>query len=161
MMKICKYVVGLLAIVVLLSCGGSGKNRKREPSRKSKRKIEVVEKKKSSDEVDENVSGEASRNNGNYRKAKQSRRNNARSVERSEEETIRDSKPNAARIDKRVKLEQQLWEANENGNNAKYEQLREEIIELTKKMSQQEIDEASKKIKDIKKRMYFEVNPKS
>ena len=154
-MKIHRYLLGIFLCLIILSCGGSGKNKKREPSRRSKRNIEVVEERKENIESNDSDTDKESRNNGNYRKPKQSRRSKARPVERPEEETIRDRTPNEDKIEKRVELEEKLWKANNDGNSAQYEQLREDISNLVKKMSQKEIDEAARRIKDLKKRQYY------
>ena len=154
-MKIHRYLLGMFLCLTILSCGGSGKNKKREPSRRSKRNIEVVEERKENIGSNDGDTDKESRNNGNYRKPKQSRRSKTRPVERPEEETIRDRTPNEDRIAKRVELEEKLWKANKDDNGAQYEQLREDISNLVKKMSQKEIDEAARRIKDLKKRQYY------
>ncbi len=141
-MNVLRFFTGALVCLVMLSCGGSGKDRLREPSRKSKRTNVEVNKSRNT--------GENERNNGNYRKPTQSRR--SKPVERPESETPKSAVPNEARIEQRVRLEQKIWEASEK-NSGEFDRLREEVAELTKKMSQEEIDEAARRIKNLKKKM--------
>lgn len=160
-MKIRKIVTTTLLCLLIISCGGSGKNKKREPSRRSKKNIEVVEKKKTTandKESEEVANEETGRNNGNYRKPSQRkkgesklrRKTKGRSVVPAEEDP---AKASTSRIEKRVQLEINIWKANEKGDQTLAEKLRKEANELVKKMTQDELDEAYKKIKDIKKRM--------
>ena len=142
-MNILKYLITAVICLVIASCGGSGKDRMREPSRKSKRNVEAVQKRNT---------GEDERNNGNYRKPTQSRRSSAKPVERPENETPKSSVPNEARIEQRVRLEQKIWEASEKGS-SEFDRLRQQAAERAKKMSQEEIDEASRRIKNLKKKM--------
>ena len=78
--------------------------------------------------------------------------NNGKPVERPENETPKSSVPNEARIEQRVRLEQKIWEASEKGS-SEFDRLRQQAAELAKKMSQEEIDEASRRIKNLKKKM--------
>ena len=145
-MKTLKYILFISFFsIILFSCGRSGKNRKREPSRESK-KIEAIEKKSDINETE--------RYNGNYRKSLQPKRslNKSNKIRSQEENNIREHIPNQTKIEKRVQLELKIWEASKSGNTALFEKLKEESYKLMKNMSQQELDEAYKKIKDIKKR---------
>ena len=157
-MKITKYLIGsLICLTVLAACGPSGKNRKREPSRQSKK--EVVEEKKKETPSEEEVNIEEERNNGNFiapstRKKGNSRlrrKGNGKPIPVPEEETIRDGSLNMARIEERVRLEQKIWEASTKENTEQFNKLKEQAAELAKKMTIQELDEAYKRIKNLKK----------
>ena len=155
-MRITRYLIGALIVVTALTaCGPSGKNRKREPSRQSNReKIEKkIEKSTSADES----TGEEQRSNGNY-KGPSSRKKGSSRLRRKatptpipEEETIRDGSLNMARIEERVRLEQKIWEASTKENPDQFNKLKEEAAALSKKMTIQELDEAYKRIKNLKK----------
>lgn len=157
-MKITKYLIGsLICLTVLAACGPSGKNRKREPSRQSKK--EVVEEKKKETPPEEEVNIEEERNNGNFKapstrkkgNSRLRRKGNGKPVPVPEEETIRDGSLNMARIEERVRLEQKIWEASTKENTEQFNKLKEQAAELAKKMTIQELDEAYKRIKNLKK----------
>ncbi|MBE6268878.1 MAG: hypothetical protein E7092_07805 [Bacteroidales bacterium] len=157
-MKITKYLIGsLICLTVLAACGPSGKNRKREPSRQSKK--EVVEEKKKETPSEEEVNIEEERNNGNFKapstrkkgNSRLRRKGNGKPVPVPEEETIRDGSLNMARIEERVRLEQKIWEASTKENTEQFNKLKEQAAELAKKMTIQELDEAYKRIKNLKK----------
>ena len=157
-MKITKYLIGsLICLTVLAACGPSGKNRKREPSRQSKK--EVVEEKKKETPSEEEVNIEEERNNGNFKapstrkkgNSRLRRKGNGKPIPVPEEETIRDGSLNMARIEERVRLEQKIWEASTKENTEEFNKLKEQAAELAKKMTIQELDEAYKRIKNLKK----------
>ena len=157
-MKITKYLIGsLICLTVLAACGPSGKNRKREPSRQSK--TEVVEDKKKETPSEEEVNIEEERNNGNFKapstrkkgNSRLRRKGNGKPVPVPEEETIRDGSLNMARIEERVRLEQKIWEASTKENTEQFNKLKEQAAELAKKMTIEELDEAYKRIKNLKK----------
>ena len=157
-MKITKYLIGsLICLTVLAACGPSGKNRKREPSRQSKK--EVVEEKKKETPPEEEVNIEEERNNGNFKapstrkkgNSRLRRKGNGKPVPVPEDETIKDGSLNMARIEERVRLEQKIWEASTNSDTDKFNKLKEEAAELSKKMTIKELDEAYKRIKNLKK----------
>ncbi len=157
-MKITKYLIGsLICLTVLAACGPSGKNRKREPSRQSKK--EVVEEKKKETPPEEEVNIEEERNNGNFKapstrkkgNSRLRRKGNGKPVPVPEDETIKDGSLNMARIEERVRLEQKIWEASTNSDTEKFNKLKEEAAELSKKMTIKELDEAYKRIKNLKK----------
>ena len=157
-MKITKYLIGsLIFLTVLAACGPSGKNRKREPSRQSKK--EVVEEKKKETPSEEEVNIEEERNNGNFKapstrkkgNSRLRRKGNGKPVPVPEEETIRDGSLNMARIEERVRLEQKIWEASTKENTEQFNKLKEQAAELAKKMTIEELDEAYKRIKNLKK----------
>lgn len=157
-MKITKYLIGsLICLTVLAACGPSGKNRKREPSRQSKK--EVVEEKKKETPSEEEVNIEEERNNGNFKApstrkkgdSRLRRKGNGKPIPVPEEETIRDGSLNMARIEERVRLEQKIWEASTKENTEQFNKLKEQAAELAKKMTIQELDEAYKRIKNLKK----------
>lgn len=157
-MKITKYLIGsLICLTVLAACGPSGKNRKREPSRQSKK--EVVEEKKKETPSEEEVNIEEERNNGNFKapstrkkgNSRLRRKGNGKPVPVPEEETIRDGSLNMARIEERVRLEQKIWEASTKENTEQFNKLKEQAAELAKKMTIEELDEAFKRIKNLKK----------
>jgi hypothetical protein len=157
-MKITKYLIGsLICLTVLAACGPSGKNRKREPSRQSKK--EVVEEKKKETPSEEEVNIEEERNNGNFKapstrkkgNSRLRRKGNGKPVPVPEEETIRDGSLNMARIEERVRLEQKIWEASTKENTEQFNKLKEQAAELAKKMTIEELDEAYKRIKNLKK----------
>lgn len=157
-MKITKYLIGsLICFTVLAACGPSGKNRKREPSRQSKK--EVVEEKKKETPSEEEVNIEEERNNGNFKapstrkkgNSRLRRKGNGKPVPVPEEETIRDGSLNMARIEERVRLEQKIWEASTKENTEQFNKLKEQAAELAKKMTIEELDEAYKRIKNLKK----------
>ena len=157
-MKITKYLIGsLICLTVLAACGPSGKNRKREPSRQSKK--EVVEEKKKETPSEEEVNIEEERNNGNFKapstrkkgNSRLRRKGNGKPIPVPEEETIRDGSLNMARIEERVRLEQKIWEASTKENTEQFNKLKEQAAELAKKMTIEELDEAYKRIKNLKK----------
>ena len=157
-MKITKYLIGsLICLTVLAACGPSGKNRKREPSRQSKK--EVVEEKKKETPSEEEVNIEEERNNGNFKapstrkkgNSRLRRKGNGKPIPVPEEETIRDGSLNMARIEERVRLAQKIWEASTKENTEQFNKLKEQAAELAKKMTIQELDEAYKRIKNLKK----------
>ena len=157
-MKITKYLIGsLICLTVLAACGPSGKNRKREPSRQSKK--EVVEEKKKETPPEEEVNIEEERNNGNFKapstrkkgNSRLRRKGNGKPVPVPEDETIKDGSLNMARIEERVRLEQKIWEASTNSDTEKFNKLKEEAAELSKKMTIKDLDEAYKRIKNLKK----------
>lgn len=155
-MKITKYLIGsLICLTVLAACGPSGKNRKRVPSRQSKR--EKIEKKKSDTIVIEEENTAEGRNNGDYKAPSTRKKGNSRLHRKGkpttvpEEETIRDGSLNMARIEERIRLEQKIWEASEKGNDELFSKLKEQASTLSKKMTIQELDEAFKRIKNLKK----------
>ena len=157
-MKITKYLIGsLICLTVLAACGPSGKNRKREPSRQSKK--EVVEEKKKETPSEEEVNIEEERNNGNFKapstrkkgNSRLRRKGNGKPVPVPEEETIRDGSLNMARIEERVRLEQKIWEASTKENTEQFNKLKEQAAELAKKMTIEELDEAYKRINNLKK----------
>lgn len=156
-MRISKIFTATLLCLLIISCGDSGKSKKREPSRKEKRKIEILEKQKAI--ADEEKKEEKQlRNNGNYRKptqrdigeSKLRRKTTDKAVTKPEEDP---AKISAARIEKRVRLELDIWKAKERKDNTTVRKLREEADNLAKEMTQAELDEAYKKLKDLKKRM--------
>lgn len=162
-MNILKYLIVATICLVIASCGGSGKNKKREPVHNSKKNIEVIENKKptvNEEEKREEISSEElQRNNGNYRKPTQRQREESkfhrknkkgRVIVKPEEDP---AKASSARIEKRVQLELDIWEASKKGDKTSVEKLREQADNLAKEMTQPELDEAFKKIKNIKKRM--------
>ena len=160
-MKITKYLIGsLICLTVLAACGPSGKNRKREPSRQSKK--EVVEEKKKETPSEEDVNIEEERNNGNFKapstrkkgNSRLRRKGNGKPVPVPEEETIRDGSLNMARIEERIRLEQKIWEASTKENTEQFNKLKEQAAELAKKMTIEELDEAYKRIKNLKKMQY-------
>ena len=141
-MKITKYLIGsLICLTVFAACGPSGKNRKREPSRQSKK--EVVEEKKKETPSEEEVNIEEERNNGNFKapstrkkgNSRLRRKGNGKPVPVPEEETIRDGSLNMARIEERVRLEQKIWEASTKENTEQFNKLKEQAAELAKKMT--------------------------
>ena len=157
-MKITKYLIGsLICLTVLAACGPSGKNRKRAPSRQSKK--EVVDEKKKETPAEEEVNIEEERNNGNFKapssrkkgNSRLRRKGNGKPIPVPEEETIRDGSLNMARIEERVRLEQKIWEASTKENTEQFNKLKEQAAELAKKMTIQELDEAYKRIKNLKK----------
>ena len=157
-MKLTKYLIGsLICLTVLAACGPSGKNRKREPSRQSKK--EGVEEKKKETPSEEEVNIEEERNNGNFKapstrkkgNSRLRRKGNGKPIPVPEEETIRDGSLNMARIEERVRLEQKIWEASTKENTEQFNKLKEQAAELAKKMTIQELDEAYKRIKNLKK----------
>ncbi len=160
-MSINKFVTTLLLCLLIISCGGSGKNRKREPSRRSKKEVEVVEKKRTStnnEKTDEESDERLQRNNGNHRKSSQRERGVSKRRKQEEIKPVQKDEEDpaiakAARIEKRVQLELDIWKANKNGDSGLAEKLRKDADELEKEMRQPELDEVYKKIKDIKKRM--------
>ena len=132
-MKITKYLIGsLICLTVLAACGPSGKNRKREPSRQSKK--EVVEEKKKETPSEEEVNIEEERNNGNFKapstrkkgNSRLRRKGNGKPIPVPEEETIRDGSLNMARIEERVRLEQKIWEASTKENTEQFNKLKEQ-----------------------------------
>ena len=159
-----KLVTTILLCLLIVSCGG--KSNKRDSADRSKRNMEIIEKRKAEkkerekkrEETKEAHEEKFQRNEGNYRKPTQRpkgesklRRNvEAKPVVTTEEDP---AVARSARIEKRVKLEVDIWKAGENGDAAMVEKLRKEADELVKEMRQDELDEAYKKIKDIKKRM--------
>lgn len=159
-MKITRYLIGALIVATALTaCGPSGKNRKREPSRQSDReKIEKkIEESKKETPATEESAIEEQRNNGNYKAPSARKKGNSRlrrkgkPVPVPEEETIRDGSLNMARIEERVRLEQKIWEASTKENAEQFNKLKEEAAALSKKMTIQELDEAYKRIKNLKK----------
>ena len=61
-MKITKYLIGsLICLTVLAACGPSGKNRKREPSRQSKKEVVEEKKKETPSEEEVNIEEETSK----------------------------------------------------------------------------------------------------
>ncbi|MBQ2368179.1 MAG: hypothetical protein II296_07675 [Bacteroidaceae bacterium] len=159
-----KFVTTILLCLLIVSCGG--KSNKRDSADRSKRNMEIIEKRKAEKKEREKKREEAKeaqeekfqRNEGNYRKptqrpkgeSKLRRKVEAKPVVTTEEDP---AVARSARIEKRVKLEVDIWKAGENGDAAMVEKLRKEADELVKEMRQDELDEAYKKIKDIKKRM--------
>lgn len=159
-----KLVTTILLCLLIVSCGG--KSNKRDSADRSKRNMEIIEKRKAEKKEREKKREEAKeaqeekfqRNEGNYRKptqrpkgeSKLRRKVEAKPVVTTEEDP---AVARSARIEKRVKLEVDIWKAGENGDAAMVEKLRKEADELVKEMRQDELDEAYKKIKDIKKRM--------
>ena len=159
-----KIVTTILLCLLIVSCGG--KSNKRDSADRSKRNMEIIEKRKAEkkerekkrEETKEAQEEKFQRNEGNYRKptqrpkgeSKLRRKVEAKPVVTTEEEP---AVARSARIEKRVKLEVSIWKAGENGDAALVEKLRKEADELVKEMRQDELDEAYKKIKDIKKRM--------
>ena len=159
-----KLVTTILLCLLIVSCGG--KSNKRDSADRSKRNMEIIEKRKAEKKEREKKMEEAKeaqeekfqRNEGNYRKptqrpkgdSKLRRKVEAKPVVTTEEDP---AVARSARIEKRVKLEVDIWKAGENGDAAMVEKLRKEADELVKEMRQDELDEAYKKIKDIKKRM--------
>ena len=159
-----KFVTTILLCLLIVSCGG--KSNKRDSADRSKRNMEIIEKRKAEkkerekkrEETKEAQEEKFQRNEGNYRKptqrpkgdSKLRRKVEAKPVVTTEEDP---AVARSARIEKRVKLEVDIWKAGENGDAALVEKLRKEADELVKEMRQDELDEAYKKIKDIKKRM--------
>lgn len=159
-----KLVTTILLCLLIVSCGG--KSNKRDSADRSKRNMEIIEKRKAEkkerekkrEETKEAQEEKFQRNEGNYRKptqrpkgdSKLRRKVEAKPVVTTEEDP---AVARSARIEKRVKLEVDIWKAGENGDAALVEKLRKEADELVKEMRQDELDEAYKKIKDIKKRM--------
>jgi ATP-dependent 26S proteasome regulatory subunit len=159
-----KLVTTILLCLLIVSCGG--KSNKRDSADRSKRNMEIIEKRKAEkkerekkrEETKEAQEEKFQRNEGNYRKptqrpkgeSKLRRKVEAKPVVTTEEDP---AVARSARIEKRVKLEVDIWKAGENGDAAMVEKLRKEADELVKEMRQDELDEAYKKIKDIKKRM--------
>ena len=158
-----KIVTTILLCLLIVSCGG--KSNKRDSADRSrnmeiieKRKAEKKEREKKREETKEAQEEKFQRNEGNYRKptqrpkgeSKLRRKVEAKPVVTTEEDP---AVARSARIEKRVKLEVDIWKAGENGDAAMVEKLRKEADELVKEMRQDELDEAYKKIKDIKKRM--------
>ena len=98
------------------------------------------------------------RNNGNHRKSSQRERGESRRRKQEEIKPVQANEEDpaaakAARIEKRVQLELDIWKANKAGDSGRAEKLRKDADELEKEMKQAELDEVYKKIKDIKKRM--------
>ena len=159
-----KLVTTILLCLLIVSCGG--KSNKRDSADRSKRNMEIIEKRKAEkkerekkrEETKEAQEEKFQRNEGNYRKptqrpkgdSKLRRKVEAKPVVTTEEDP---AVARSARIEKRVKLEVDIWKAGENGDAALVEKLRKEADELVKEMRQDELDEADKKIKDIKERM--------
>ena len=159
-----QLVTTILLCLLIVSCGG--KSNKRDSADRSKRNMEIIEKRKAEkkerekkrEETKEAQEEKFQRNEGNYRKptqrpkgdSKLRRKVEAKPVVTTEEDP---AVARSARIEKRVKLEVDIWKAGENGDAALVEKLRKEADELVKEMRQDELDEAYKKIKDIKKRM--------
>lgn len=157
-MSISKIVTATLLCLLIISCGDSEKNKKREPSRSEKRKIEILEKKKKAIADEEKEQEKQRRYNGNHRKPLQRKREDSR-LQRdtkagpavSQEEDP--AKASTARIEKRVQLELSIWKAKDKDDSKTVSKLREEADNLAKEMTQAELDEAYKRLKDLKKRM--------
>lgn len=156
-MKISKIVTVTLLCLLIISCGGRGKNKKSEQQRSDKRKIEIIEKKKAiADEKKDEARD--SRNNGNYRKptqrekgeSKLNRKPKGQPIVQPEEDP---AKASSARIEKRVQLELDIWKARKANNSILLDKLKDKIRDYEKDMSQAELDETFKRLKDIKKRM--------
>ena len=158
-MSISKIVKATLLCLLIISCGGNGTNKKREPSRSDKRKIEIIEKKKKKAIADEEKEKEKQRrNNGNHRKPSQRKREDSRLQRDIKVEPIvtpeeDPTKASAARIEKRVQLELSIWKAKDKNDSKTVSRLREEADNLAKEMTIAELNEAFKKLKDLKKRM--------
>ena len=113
-MSISKIVTAALLCLLIISCGGDGK--KNEPARSDKRKIEIIEKKKKATADEAKDVERESRNNGNHRKptkrekgeSKLHRKRKGRAVVQPEEDP---AKVSAAKIEKRIRLEIDIWEA--------------------------------------------------
>ena len=155
-MSISKIVTATLLCLLIVSCGGNKK--KSEPARSDKRKIEIIEKKKKATADEAKDVERESRNNGNHRKptkrekgeSKLHRKRKGRAVVQPEEDP---AKVSAAKIEKRIRLELDIWEAKKKNDYATVEKLRDAANDLGKEMTQAELDEAYKKLKDLKKRM--------
>ena len=158
-----KIVTTILLCLLIVSCGG--KSNKRDSADRS-RNMEIIEKRKAEKKEREQQMEEATaaqeenfqRNEGNYRKPTQRQKGDSRLRRKVEAKPVVTTEEDPAvariaRIEKRVKLEVSIWKAGENGDAAMVEKLRKEADELVKEMRQDELDEAYKKIKDIKKRM--------
>ena len=157
-MSISKIVTATLLCLLIISCGGSGTNKKREPSRSDKRKIEIIEKKKKAIADEEKEKEKQRRNNGNHRKPSQRKRGDSRLQRDTKAEPIvapeeDPTKASAARIEKRVQLELSIWKAKDKDDSKTVSRLREEADNLAKEMTIAELDEAYKRLKDLKKRM--------
>ena len=161
-----KIVTAILLCLLLVSCGDGGKSNKRDSADRSKRNMEIIEKRKAEKKEREKKMEEAKeaqeekfqRNDGNYRKPTQRQKGDSRLRRKVEAKPVvaPEEDPTvarSARIEKRVKLEVSIWKAGESGDKAMVEKLRKEADDLAKEMRQDELDEAYKKIKDIKKRM--------
>lgn len=159
-----KLVTTILLCLLIVSCGG--KSNKRDSADRSKRNMEIIEKRKAEkkerekkrEETKEAQEEKFQRNEGNYRKPTQRPKGDSRLRRKVEAKPVVTTEEDpavarSARIEKRVKLEVDIWKAGENGDAAMVEKLRKEADELVKEMRQDELDEAYKKIKDIKKRM--------
>lgn len=79
------------------------------------------------------------------------RKGNGKPVPVPEEESIKSNEVNISRVEERVRLEQKIWEASSSNNTELFNKLKEEANALAKKMSQKELDEAYKRIKNLKK----------
>jgi hypothetical protein len=156
-MRISKIVTAVLLCLLIISCGGNGKSKKREPARRNNRKTEIIEKRKAT--VEEKEDKETpSRNNGNYRKPSQRKKGESKLRRKTKGRVVLPpeedpAKVSAAKIEKRVQLEVDIWKAKEKGNEATVSKLRNAADDLAKEMSQKELDEAFKRLKDLKKRM--------
>ena len=160
-----KLVTTILLCLLIVSCGDGGKSNKRDSADRSrnmeiieKRKAEKKEREKKMEEAKEAQEEKFQRNEGNYRKPTQRQKGDSRLRRKVETKPVVTTEEDpavarSARIEKRVKLEVSIWKAGENGDAAMVEKLRKEADELVKEMRQDELDEAYKKIKDIKKRM--------
>ena len=160
-----KLVTTILLCLLIVSCGDAGKSNKRDSADRSrnmeileKRKAEKKEREKKMEEAKEAQEEKFQRNEGNYRKPTQRQKGDSRLRRKVEAKPVVTTEEDpavarSARIEKRVKLEVSIWKAGENGDAAMVEKLRKEADELVKEMRQDELDEAYKKIKDIKKRM--------
>ena len=159
-----KLVTTILLCLLIVSCGG--KSNKRDSADRSKRNMEIIEKRKAEkkerekkrEETKEAHEEKFQRNEGNYRKPTQRQKGESKLRRKVETKPVVTTEEDpavarSARIEKRVKLEVDIWKAGENGDAAMVEKLRKEADELVKEMRQDELDEAYKKIKDIKKRM--------
>lgn len=152
-----KIFTAMLLCLLIISCGCSEKNKKHEPARRSNKRLELIEKKKAIvNETEEEKS--LPRYNGNHRKPSQRQREESR-LQRKQKEQVAvpleedPAKASAARIEKRVQLEIEIWKAKDKGNSTLVGKLRDKANDLAKEMTQAELDAAYKKLKDLKKRM--------
>ena len=157
-----KILAATLLCLLIISCGGSGTNKKNESDSLDKRNIEILEKRKAEKQEKERKRKEAKeaqkekfqRNNGNYRKPTQPKKDSRLRDNTGTNPVEEDpAKASAAKIEKRVQLELDIWKAKDRDDSKSVSKLREEADDLAKEMTQAELDAAYKRLKDIKKRM--------
>ena len=162
-MEISKILAATLLCLLIISCGGSGTNKKNESDSLDKRNIEILEKRKAEKQEKERKRKEAKeaqkekfqRNNGNYRKPTQQKKEDSSLRNNTATNPVEEdpAKASAAKIEKRVQLELDICKAKDRDDSKSVSKLREEADDLAKEMTQAELDAAYKRLKDLKKRM--------